>query len=199
MYSIDTLEVVGYADVLAQNHAPSIVPPIFRRKGSEDRFLLPPFSIKEDMVCGATISNQKEFDFLIQSGRITGFTTDPPSGRPHFTLWVDEHMQPHYESDVRAEKKLKALSIKYSNEAKTCIERGDIGQAEEFCNKAISANGNNVSPWAIKAGILVAQGQQDKADFLAETVKHICSKEDFNFLAIKVFTALKNRVPILGA
>ena len=190
MYSIDTLEVVGYADVLTDSHIPSIVPPVFRSKEHQDRFLLPPFAIRGNMVCGAVVSNRAEFDFLIQTGRITGFVDHPIPGRINCTLWVDEWRKPHYERDTRAEKNLQKLSEQYYNEAETCIKEGEIDQAEQFCNKAISANGNHISSWAMKAGILLTRGQQDRADMLAETVTHLCSQTDFYRLAEQVTEAL---------
>ncbi|MDA8134273.1 MAG: hypothetical protein M0T82_06580 [Desulfobacteraceae bacterium] len=190
MISVHELQIVGYADVLTKSTVPTIVPPVFQHIKKKEEFYFPPFSIKEDMLCNPTLSTEKDFDALIQAERITGFIGEPIPAQPDFELWVDETMEPRYERMVKVHEKLKALSKQYTADAETMIDQKKIPEAEALCNKAISAHGNNLGPWVIKAGIRLFQKKKDNADMLAETMAHLCPEYAFNLMAGEVSNRL---------
>jgi len=93
---ITDLEIVGYATVLKDTMAPSVVPPVFCVKAEPSRILFPPYTFSGGFVWNAAAGNEHDLRKLADDGEITQFAEAFPS-QPDFDLWVDQGMVPHYE------------------------------------------------------------------------------------------------------
>ena len=96
-HKLSDLEIIGYANHLKAGWPPSMQAPVFRYLKS-GIVLFPPFKIIEDHVEGGHDCCMNEaVDFAIKEC-ITLWEDGPPvKPKPHYGLWVDSHLQVHYD------------------------------------------------------------------------------------------------------
>ena len=87
-WSVEELNIVGYANVLDQTMLPSVVPPIFSLRSDPNRHFLPPYSFNAGFLCNATEVQESEILGLRNDGEITLFSAVIPA-RTEFKRFVD--------------------------------------------------------------------------------------------------------------
>ena len=66
--AIESLNVIGYADVVSSTVLPTIVPPVFALKTDTDQVLLPPYQLMGGWLCNAHRGTRAEADALEAGG-----------------------------------------------------------------------------------------------------------------------------------
>ena len=180
-YTLNKLDVVGYANVLTDDTVPSVVAPIFRHKDNKQEYLFPPFTIDNNQLLNSTVSTERDFQRLINESRVTSLPAPVPA-KSNYELWIDEKMEARYERATRAHKNLTGLAVKYTEQAEEKLQKGLLEDADFLCSRAISAKENYIEAWAIKAAIRKKQGRHQNFEFLADAVSIYCSKNAFSTL-----------------
>lgn len=93
--AIESLHVIGYADVLSSTVLPSIVPPIFALNADPDHVLLPPYHLIGDSVWNAHRVTRAEADALQSAHELT-FLPDPIPARVGYQMFVDLQFRTDY-------------------------------------------------------------------------------------------------------
>lgn len=156
-WSVDDLEIVGYADVLDEAMVPSVVPPVFRLKSDNQRIFLPPYSLNAGFLCNAAESSPSALEHLRDSGEVT-LIDSPFDARRDFCLWIDQSLEHHYEPLGEAERKMSSIADEEIVHAEAALSRGDLQEAERVSGIAISADDRRVEPLAIKAALCRIRG-----------------------------------------
>lgn len=190
MFSLDQLDIAGYANVLTESTVPSIVAPVFRDRENQDLYFFPPFIIHDRHLCDPSVSTKRDFDQLAQKGEVT-VLPEPFQARSGYELWIDDTMNAHYERASRVHETLVELSKTYTETAEALFREKKFEEADFYCSHAISANGNNITPWTLKAAIRTVEGKQENANLLGDLIRHICSKSTFDVLVNEYVHLLK--------
>jgi len=177
MLSLDQLDIAGYANVLTESTVPSIVAPVFCDRDNQDLYFFPPFIIHDRHLCDPSVSTKRDFDQLAQKSEVTVLPV-PFKAQSGNELWIDDTMNAHYDRASRVHLTLEKLAKSYTETAEAFFrERKDL-----CCSRAISANGNFIAPWALKAAIRTLERKQENADLLGDLINSICPKATFDVL-----------------
>src|SRR5579863_9413185 len=98
---LETLEVLGYAEVLLDGALPCVVPPIFRLKRNVERVFLPPYTLKGSFLWNATEVRLSELIELRDARQVTLFDPTFDAHDDH-EMWIDQAFQVHYQPTVQA-------------------------------------------------------------------------------------------------
>jgi hypothetical protein len=177
-WSLEDLEIVGYANVFKETMLPTVAPPVFRVKADPQRALLPPYSLNAGFLCNATEVAQSELDSLNDAREITLFDHAFPARRD-FELWVDQSFQPHYEPLDVARHNLGKIADDAIASAERALRDGDLEQAERLSGVAISADGRRLVPLVIKAAIRRMQNNKAGEYLMAELAAPALSENLF--------------------
>jgi hypothetical protein len=186
-WSLDELEIVGYANVLKETMLPSVVPPVFRLKADNQRAFLPPYSFNAGFLCNATEVPQSELEQLRDSREITLFDAFP--ALEGFELWIDQSFQWHYEPRDQAEEKLHQIADWEIRKAQDALLIDDLPKAERLSGVAISADDRRVEPLAIKAAIRRIQGNKSGEQLMASLAAPVLEKKLFVLLVDHYYAA----------
>lgn len=157
------LEVVGYVDKLNERLVPTPVPPAFRVKGS-DRMFMPPMRIRGWCVESHILGYRDDFDRAVRRGNATAI--EPIQACPNHVLWVDEKLEPRYESLERYEQRWQ--EIYRAAQVATKLKRWE--RAEQLVDLAIGLSGAT-DPLLLKAQICDATGRPDDAQVLRDAAQ----------------------------
>ena len=136
LYSVDELEIVGYADVLDETVLPSVVPPVFRFKANPDRIFLPPYSFNAGYLCNATEVPAAELEELRDAEEVTLFEGVLPA-RNEFELWVDQSYWHHYQPFDEVRRELGGIADDAIDQAAAALREGDLARADRLAGVAI--------------------------------------------------------------
>lgn len=181
MFSLNRLDIAGYANVLTESTVPSIVAPVFRDRENQDLYYFPPFIIHDRHLCDPSVSTKRDFDQLAQKGEVT-VLPEPFQAKSGYELWIDDKMNAHYDRASRVHDTLEKLAKSCTETAETFFRERKFKEADLYCSRAISANGNFIAPWALKAAIRTVEGKQENADLLGDLIHSICPKATFDVL-----------------
>ena len=165
-WSVEELNIVGYADVLDETMLPSVVPPIFSLRSDPNRYLLPPYAFNAGYLCNATEVPESEIQGLRNDGEITIFSAVIPA-RAGFELFVDQDFQQHYEAREIAVKWLAAIASEHILEAEKAFRLGQYERADHLASVAISADDRLLAPLVIKAAVYRANGDHAGEQLMA--------------------------------
>lgn len=185
-WSLEDLEIVGYANVFKETMLPTVAPPVFRVKANPQRALLPPYSLNAGFLCNAIEVAQSELDSLNDAREITLFEQAFPARRD-FELWVDQSSQIHYEPLDVARKNLGKIADDAILKAEQNFRSGDLDQAERLSGVAISADGRRVEPLVIKAAIRRMQNNKAGERLMAELAAPALNENLFAALVSQYF------------
>jgi len=166
--NLDNLDIVGYAELLDKTLVPHVVPPIYRLRDDPDKLLFPPFHLAGPEVIGAAVGSQAQMDQFVSEGRTTRLD-QPIAALADHELWIDQEMQPRYESFYVAKKMLRAIAEDKAGQARRLLLQGDHQKAEEAANTALGADDRLVAPFVIKAAIALQRGEKEDAESLKQT------------------------------
>ena len=176
--NINDLEIVGFANVLADWMLPCIVPPVFRRKSDANRVFLPPYHMNGDFLYNATEVPWCEAEELGGNQEIT-LWNEPLSAHPDFELWVDLTSKIHYEPIAEAEIKLGKIYDESLIKAEQALEERKLEDAERYVNIAASADDRKVDPFALKAAIRMIQADKAGAELMAHIATRLIAPAGF--------------------
>jgi hypothetical protein len=193
-WSLDDLEIVGYANVLKETMLPSVVPPVFRLKADARRAFLPPYSFNAGFLCNATEVSRAELEELSDSREITLFDNAFPA-RAGFELWVNQTFQWRYQPLDMARQRLRRIADEAIRNAEDDLRKGDLQQAERLSGVAISADDRRVEPLAIKAAICRIQGNRTGEQLMAELAAPVLEENLFDLLVGQYCVPRKQPAP----
>ena len=176
--NINDLEIVGFANVLADWMLPCIVPPVFRLKSDVNRVFLPPYHMNGDFLYDATEVPGSEAAELAGNQEIT-LSNEPLAAHPDFELWVDVTSKIHYEPIAEAELKLQDIYTASMIKAEQALEAGNLEDAERYVNIAASADDRKVDPFALKTAIRTIQEHKAGAELMAHLAGRFITPEGF--------------------
>lgn len=171
--SIETLDVIGFADRLEPGTLPAVVPPLFRFRDEPQRILVPPFSLADGHVWRATERCFPEIEILRDQGEITLFE-DPFPARADYELWFDNGGARRYEPLLVALGKRRDFARDAFGRARVAFRQNRLDEAERLCTAAIAANDNSVDAFVLKAAIRArwgdAAGKELMIDLASDTL-----------------------------
>jgi hypothetical protein len=148
--TITALEIIGYANRLTDTMLPAVVPPVFRVKDDSDRILLPPYFLRDGLVCDATEKSAAELLALEEKEEVTRFAHAIAAKLDH-ELWVNLEGVEIYEPIPSAAAKLQKIAADHIEIAMQALRRGEFEEAESACRVAISADDRLMDALAISA------------------------------------------------
>ena len=178
---ITTLEVIGYANRLADSMLPAVVPPVFRLKGDQERILLPPFVIRDGYVFGGTESNGAALQMFNEAGEVTLFAK-PQEARPDFELWINLDKAVHYEAISDASAQLQNIAREHIIKAEEALLNADFNGAEECCRIALSADDRVIDSLAISAAIAQRNKRNGDAKLMEKMALGHVTAKGFDFM-----------------
>jgi hypothetical protein len=178
---VDSLELVGYADVLDPTMLPSVVPPVFRVTAEPNRVLVPPYSFACGYLCNATEIDLPELEDLRGQHEVTLFDAAMPA-RPDYDLWIDQSYGVHYEEREQAERALRAIADQAVGGAENAFQRGDHAVAERLCWVAISADDRRIESLALRAAIGRLEGNSAGGALMEELAGQAVAAHAFRIL-----------------
>jgi hypothetical protein len=184
VWSVDDLEIVGYANVLKETMLPSVVPPVFRLRTDTSKAFLTPYSFNAGFLCNASEVPQAELEELSDSREITLFDVTFPA-RADFELWIDQSFQQHYEPADEAKEKLSRIADEAIEGAASALRNNELLDAERLSGVAISADARKMEPLAIKAAIRRRQGNEAGEHLMEELAEPVLNNESFRLLVDK--------------
>ena len=176
--NINDLEIVGFANVLADWMLPCIVPPVFRLKSDVNRVFLPPYHMNGDFLYDATEVPGSEAAELAGNQEIT-LWNEPLLAHPDFELWVDVTSKIHYEPIAAAELKMQDIYTASMIKAEQALEAGNLEDAERYVNIAASADDRKVDPFVLKTAIRTIQEDKAGAELMAHLAGRFITPEGF--------------------
>ena len=194
-WSLDDLEIVGYANVLKETMLPSVVPPVFRLKTDAQRTFLPPYSFNAGFLCNATEAPQSKLEELRDSREITLFDDAFPA-RAGFELWVDQSFQWHYRPLDEVKKNLRDIASEAIRKAADALRTGELQRAERLSGVAISADDRRMAPLAIKAAIRRINGNITGEQLMAELAAPALEESDFNDMVDRYCASRQQPAPV---
>lgn len=193
-WSVDELEIVGYADALSAEDLPATVPPVFHSRIDPEKYYLPPYSFSAGLLCDASEVLSAELLRLQQAEEITLFNHSL-SARVNFELWLDQSFQPHYELREEARQHLNAIAEEALEKAEQALRDGALDEAESFAGTALSANDAQVNSLTIKAAICRFKNDGEGEQLMARLAAPILNPNSFKLL----LDDYSNRIPHLAA
>jgi len=172
---INFLNVVGYASRLSIFMLPTIVAPIFQTIDKE-KYLMPPFRIKDGYLHGAVEVNEREAFELDAKGDVT-LINKTFCAKNNFHLWIDQHFQVNYEYNQQVINTMEEISNKNFKMALRCFADKDFKEAERLVNIARNANPLTRGPLELKAAIRIINGNYEGA----QTMKLLWENIDDDF------------------
>lgn len=150
--NLSDLDVVAYGTALSDTMLPAVVPPVFRSRGDAGAYFVPPFTIDDYWLYGATQIVEAEYRSLCEEDRLTPIE-QPMAARAHSEMWVDQQRHVHYELQEVATRHMQEISAAAVSEAVTALQCGALNAADIHCGVAISDDCLALEPFAIKAAI----------------------------------------------
>jgi len=166
---VSSLEIVGYSDVLSSGALPSIVPPIFRRKGAVDSVLVAPYSFNGRYLCDATEISVEELESLEHRREVTMLPA-PIDARKGYELWVNPQGLPQYQTRSEARHQLDLIASQELKKASTAFADSQLDEAERHSSVALLADEHNLEAMAIKIAIATVSNDSTSAEILRELV-----------------------------
>ncbi len=168
---INTLNIIGYNDVLDRNSLPVVVPPVFL--DSKDNVLFPPFTISGSSVKGGTWSNLTRWKQLVSISEATEIETI--EARPDHELWVKLDGEVCYELRYEVCKQLLIIASQYLNSARELFNQGNFTEAMRSAEISFNADTSQAEPLAVKASVRYMEGNVNVVNFLRDTAS--CPEE----------------------
>jgi hypothetical protein len=193
-FPISDLEIVGYANLLAETMLPSIVPPIFRRRDNPDEVFVPPYLFNGGHLCNATALSDDEISALAQNGEVTLFRGEPLAAMTGFELWLDQQGQSHYEPRAEADAHLLAIAQGHIAKAEEALRNGNRQEAERYCAVALCADDRLVDPLAIKAAIRRLDADATGEQLMAKMAAPRVTERPFRAM-VNAYAALPRSAP----
>lgn len=190
------LEIIGYANRLTDSMLPAVVPPVFRVRSEPSRILIPPFSLRDGVVSGATEVSQDEIQALSEAGELT-LLPNHNKALPDHEMWIDLDGVVHYEPIRAASAGLKALAINHFRRAKEALIADKLDEAENLCRIALRADDRLMEPLAISAAISRHRNNQGNVRLMKKVAEGYLSEEGFDYL-VNGFSNLLSAVPVTG-
>ena len=178
---IQNLRILGYADSLTPEMLPTTVPPVFATTEEPQSALLPPYTISDGILFGATSVPVEDLPHLAAQGKITLFQP-VLDARVDFLLWIGQDRVPHYEHRAQARAWLDRFARGQIAEAESLLRRGALAEADAACNAAISANDRFIEPIAIQAAIRRLQRKETQVAVMARMAADRIQAESFDAL-----------------
>lgn len=175
---IQELDVVGYADVVATELLPRVVPPIFRRRASPDDFYLPPCRLEGARLVAAQHVTQAEIFAARARGEVTLHAPQP--ARRHHVLWLDEAGELRYESAPAVAEQLKRFSRDQLTRAETALVARAHAEAGRRAQAALNADGKNLSALVIKAVVALETQHAQRVERLRHVALSVDPEYDFD-------------------
>jgi len=176
---LDGLQIIGYADVLAETMLPSVVPPVFQSKAEPNRILLPPYHMNAGFLYNATEVCEAELKNLADDQEVTLFSLPPWDAKKEYDLWVDQSFVPRYESRSKVTETLLSIADKNIAEAEEALRAGDLERADRLSGIAACADDRRLAPFAIQAAIERAKGNKAGEQLMAELAASIAGGHSF--------------------
>lgn len=167
---IGALSVVGYATKLSDEMLPTVVTPVFRVTDDGDRYLMPPFRIRDGRVHGACIVGSGECENLAAREEIT-LLDAPVEARDRHELWIDHERRARYEPAAQVADNLRKLAKGALQDAERCLSKRELERADRLASVARSADPLIVESLAIKAAIRRHKGDHAAAETMEELAK----------------------------
>ena len=167
---LSELEIIGYANVLAENTRPSIVPPIFQSKANPESIFVPPYTFRNGRLCDATEISPSELASLAHRREVTAFDA-PRSAEKDYELWVDLEGQHHYETRRNARRALDAIAKESLAKALHELRYSQLESADRHSSVALLAAPKNMEALAIKIAIAEIKGSLDRKALLRESIR----------------------------
>lgn len=128
IFSVEQLEVVGYADAFDTLTVPRRVPAIFSVKSQTDRCVFPPYRLSGPWVIDGALTSTSYLSEMIAQRRATPLPA-PREAEPDALLWIDDGLHAHYgPKDQENEILLKAAELRVRN-AEAKFRQGDYETA----------------------------------------------------------------------
>jgi hypothetical protein len=163
---IKDLDVVGYADAVAPELLPRVVPPVFRLRTAPDRVFMPPLRLVGALLVDAHATDAADFDSAVARGEATRLAA-PLSARRNHALWVDEHEQVRYDPAVALADHLRALARRRVGEARRALVEQRVDDALRLAQVAICADNRCLEALLVKGFVQREQGQAGRIAVLA--------------------------------
>ena len=192
-HSIAELEIVGYAAALPDTMLPAVVPPVFRLKRDQSHILLPPFTIKDRAVHGATSIRCHEMDALCEAEEVTTLP-EPIEPQMNHELWVGLDCQVHYDEVSTASAKLRKIAMERIELATEALRAGNFDDAQEHSRTALCADDRLMEPLAITAAIGQKKGQPGQERLMAKLAEGYLTPTGFAHL-VAGYSELTKNVP----
>jgi len=184
---VSSLEIVGYSDVLSSGALPSIVPPIFRRKGAVDSVLVAPYSFNGRYLCDATEISVEELESLEHRWEVT-MLSGPIDARKGYELWVNPQGQTRYETRLETRRQLTSIASQELKKASTAFADSQLDEAERHTSVALLADEHNLEAMAIKIAIARVRNDSTSEEILRELV----APDSLNAISARI-TELRNQ------
>ena len=184
---VSSLEIVGYSDVLSSGALPSIVPPIFRRKGAVDSVLVAPYSFNGRYLCDATEISVEELESLEHRREVT-MLSGPIDARKGYELWVNPQGQTRYETRLETRRQLSSIASQELKKASTAFADSQLDEAERHTSVALLADEHNLEAMAIKIAIARVRNDSTSEEILRELV----AQNSLNAISARI-TELRNQ------
>lgn len=169
--SLDELDIIGYADRLAERKGPAVVPPVFRHRLDPERCFVPPFRIAGDWLIEPKCISFAEVRELEREERITLPKDFQRQARPEHQLWVDGDGNPHYETSTDAKRNLQRIYHQHLDVATAALREGKIDEAELQAGIALAANNQALEPRALIAACHVLKDERKQVVFIHKAVQ----------------------------
>jgi hypothetical protein len=164
--SLSDLLVVGYSDVLPPSIKPVRLPPVFRWRDNEDRYLLPPFHITAGMVYNGTEVSAEEA-MRLNGDQITLLEQAWLAERD-FELWMDVQGRIEYQPYADVQAAMDQIHVECFRSAQSALRNQHLEEADRLCGICILANGEKLEPYFLKAAILRHWGRRAGVERLRE-------------------------------
>ena len=193
-FPITTLEVIAYASRLTDSMLPAVVPPVFRMKGASARILLPPFTMRDDMLHDATEVTETHLKAIDEAGEVT-FLEQPLDARPDFELWVELDGTVRYEPVRDASTTLRAFAMERVQLAMDALAANDLGGAANHSRIALNADDRLMEPLAISAAIARRKNQKGEERLMEKLAQTYLTSKGFEHL-VHGFASLIGAAPV---
>lgn len=163
---IKDLDLVGFADAVAPELLPRVVPPVFRLRASPDRVFMPPLRLEGALLVDAHATHVADFDAAAARGEATRLAA-PLSARRNHALWVDEQGQVRYDPAPALADDLRALARRRVGEARCALVERRLDDAARLAQAAVCADNRCFDALLVKGFLQREQGHAGRIEVLA--------------------------------
>jgi hypothetical protein len=197
MLRIESLAVIGYADVVSGADLPAIVPPMFALQNDGNQVLLPPYQLTGDWLCGAHPVTRAEAEDLAGAREVT-FLEEPMAARRDHQMYVDLERRPHYLPRGEVKVELAKVAREYLVLAQAAWEGGRWEEAERCAGIAFCADDRKYPALVIKGALRRRQGNRAGEQLMASIASPWISSPDFGALVDRYCQSTPGVRPALG-